>query len=312
MANRNPSQLAPIAVFVYRRPRHLERVLDGLRANAEFSGSSCYFFCDGAAGSEDAPAVQAARDVVRAAGLANATIIESDEHRGLAASVSGGVGQLCASHGRVIVLEDDLVPGPFFLEFMNHALQIYEPAEHIMQIGAYMYPVVLPHSPEAFFLPFTSSWGWATWQRAWQHFDATGDGYELLARDAQKRREFDLDGAVRYFQMLRAQRQGKIDSWAICWYLNVFLRGGLTLFPRQTLVENLGEDGSGTHGVVRGAVARTGDPNFRVREFPGPEAQPDADACRRLCVHLARSNRIDARVWARLKWYLWERTRAFA
>ena len=56
-----------------------------------------------------------------------------------------------------------------------------------------------------------------------------------------------MGGAYDYISMLEAQLEGKIDSWAIRWYLSVFMNEGMVLYPRKSLVENMGFDGSGTH-----------------------------------------------------------------
>lgn len=49
---------------------------------------------------------------------------------------------------------------------------------------------------------------------------------------------------------------GKVDSWAIRWYLSVFLSNGVALYPPQSLVKNIGLD-SGTHGsrILRWTLA---------------------------------------------------------
>jgi len=100
---------------------------------------------------------------------------------------------------------------------------------------------------DAVFLPFTTSWGWATWQRAWKNFDPEMSAFAEIASNGTLRRRFDLDGSYPYFSMLKKQKAGLIDSWAIRWYLSVFMRSGLALYPRQSLVQNEGFDGSGTH-----------------------------------------------------------------
>lgn len=124
-----------------------------------------------------------------------------------------------------------------------------------MQISSHMFPVELKAETDAIFLPFTTSWSWATWQRAWKHFDPEMSGYEILRKDRRLRHQFDLNGAYSYFTMLEAQRNGQIDSWAIRWYLSVFTQKGLTLYPVQSLVGNTGFDGSGTHCGIQDVLA---------------------------------------------------------
>jgi hypothetical protein len=194
-------------------------------------------------------------------------LIERPTNWGLARSVIAGVSEVCESHGRVIVLEDDLVVSRYFLDYMNDALNRYESEERVMQISAHMFPVPPAGKSDAAFLPMTTSWGWATWQRAWKIFDPHMRGFNQLAADPRMRKAFDLDGSYPYFRMLQAQRDGGVDSWAIRWWLTVFIEGATSLFPAQSLVQNIGFDGSGTHcGTAEGPEFRIGD--FRVLVYP--------------------------------------------
>lgn len=239
---------APIALFVFKRPEHTKRTLATLARNPEFLSSELHIFCDGARCDDERDAVEATREVARAWPHSHKTLYEATRNRGLSKSIIDGVTALCSKHGCVVVVEDDLVVAPVFLNFLNRALEQYKADERVMQVSGHMFSVECVHGDEhAFFLPFVTSWGWATWDRAWQEFDPSMKGYDRIASSAERRKRFDLGGAYPYFQMLNRQRAGKIDSWAVRWYLSVFDRDGLVLYPRQSLVSNEGFDGSGTH-----------------------------------------------------------------
>lgn len=239
---------APIAFFTYNRPVHTQRSLESLAKNKGASESELYIFCDAPKRETDREAVEQVRAVVRSQPWCGTVhIVEQSTNQGCANSIIQGVTRLCQEYGKVIVIEDDLVLSPFFLDYMNRALDTYVDASSVMQISGHMFPVELKAETDAIFLPFTTSWGWATWQRAWKHFDPEMSGYEILRKDRRLRHQFDLNGAYSYFTMLEAQRNGQIDSWAIRWYLSVFTQKGLTLYPVQSLVGNTGFDGSGTH-----------------------------------------------------------------
>ena len=240
-------KLAPIAVFAYRRPEHASRLLQTLSNCSELADSPLYIFCDGPKSPEAVDSVRETRRIARQAAPAHAVLIEREHNLGLSRSIIQGVGELCQRFGRVIVLEDDLEVAPSFLRFMNAALERYANEERVFQISGYQFPLDPPPSESSMFLHFPSAWGWATWARAWTHFDATASGYPALERDKALRHRFDFNGAYPYFKMLRAQQQGKVDSWAIRWYLSVFTKNGLVLYPGKSLVRNMGFDGSGTH-----------------------------------------------------------------
>jgi len=269
---------APIALFVYNRPAHTRRAVEALQRNRRAAATDLFIYSDAPKKPEAAAAVQAVRDYIcTVGGFRTVTLVERAENQGLARSIIDGVTRLCAEHGRVIVLEDDLETSPHFLEYMNTALKRYEADERVMQIAGYMFSGPLEIDDDALLLPFISSWGWATWQRSWRHFDANAAGYGRLQASRELRRRFDLDGHYNYFRMLRAQQEGRIDSWAIRWYLSVFLRNGLALYPRKTLVRNLGLDGSGVNCAVSDIVQDDVEDSFRVERLPTSiDVSPDA------------------------------------
>jgi GNT-I family len=244
---------APIAIFVYKRPGHTKRMLESLMQCPEFAASPIYVFSDAAKKTEDEERVSQTRFVVDALLKKKARIIEAEINQGLAKSIISGVTFLLTEYDRVIVLEDDLLLSPRFLSYMNAALVACNDEPSVMQVSGYMFPVKeFADQTEVVFLPFISSWGWATWRRAWQHFDPDAAGWEILKTDKVMRRRFNLDQSYEYFEMLNAQMSGIADSWAIRWYWSVFKRNGYVVYPPVSHVDNTGLDGSGTHGSFTG------------------------------------------------------------
>lgn len=240
---------APIALFVYKRPDHIRRTVEALKRCPEFQLSPVYVFCDGPRTDAEITAVGEARKEARGALGERATFVESTVNRGLASSIISGVRRLCDQYGSVIVVEDDLVVSPTFLGFLNSGLAKYETVTDVLQISGHIFPIPeFADRRRAFFLPLTTSWGWATWRRAWDKFDEHSSGWERLHSDKKLRKQFNVGGAFDYFEMLCKQKRGDIDSWAVRWYWSVFANKGLVLYPPETLVENAGFDGSGTHG----------------------------------------------------------------
>jgi hypothetical protein len=157
-----------------------------------------------------------------------------------------GVTDTLQRHDRVIVLEDDLHLSPHFLRYMNDGLSCYSDDEQVASIHGYWYPTDAP-LPETFFLKGADCWGWATWARAWSHYES--DGRLLLAQVEARglAREIDYGGHYPHINILKGQIAGKNDSWAIRWHLSCYSRGMLTLYPSRSLVQNIGHDGSGTN-----------------------------------------------------------------
>jgi GT2 family glycosyltransferase len=240
---------APIALFAYNRPTHLARTLEALRDNPLAHESRLHIYSDGPRTSRDEQAVAQVRHVIRKTnGFAEVTIHEQTANMGLARSIIAGVTELSELYGSVIVLEDDLVVAPGFLTFMNQALVHYEHASRVMAISGYLFPVEHPeHLASTFFFSAPASWGWGTWHRAWKQFqhDSTQLLTGLHAKSDQDR--FDIDGAYPYFTQLKLHAAGKLDVWGVRWYATMFAAKGLCLYPSQSLVQNIGMDGSGMH-----------------------------------------------------------------
>lgn len=262
------SNLAPIALFVYNRPEHTKRTVESLLRNPLAKFSELFIFSDAAKTYESRNLVEQVRKYVRSIdGFKSVWVTERENNYGLANSIIHGVTKLCNDYAKVIVLEDDLFIAPTFLNYMNEALVRYQDDEKVMQISGHMFPLHIEADSDAIFLPFTTSWGWATWKRAWEKFDPAAKAYETLKIDAQKRKAFDLDNSYPYFKMLEQQKKGLTDSWAIRWNLSVFIDNGLVLFPRATLVNNHGFDGSGIHCGEISDFASS-DLNFEVNVYP--------------------------------------------
>lgn len=238
-------ECAPIAIFAYNRPRHLERLIDSMLSNELLSHSPLFVFCDGPRNEEDQPAVTRTRAVARERLGTYGRIIEGEVNVGLARSIIAGVTDLCARYGRVIVFEDDLVLHSRCLHFLNSALEHYANESGIYHVNAYRYPLPPVSTPSLSRL--VSSWGWATWQRAWINFEPDATMLARRVREAGLISELDFGGAFPYYRMLQNQAQGKINSWAIRWYASTLLRRGLAVCPNVSQVCNYGFDNSGVH-----------------------------------------------------------------
>lgn len=239
--------LAPIILFVYNRLDHTRQTVEALKNNILASQSELIIFSDAAPTAEVEVRVREVRTFVRqVSGFKKVSVVERERNFGLAANIINGVTQLVNIHGKVIVVEDDIVTSPFFLSYMNDALEFYKDAPRVMHVSGYMYPINTEGLEDVFFLRSTSCWGWGTWSRAWKNFEKKP--VSLLSKFNRKMiREFNLDGAYNYWKQLELNLEGKIDTWAIFWYASVFLNDGLSLHPKCSFVTNIGHEGSGVH-----------------------------------------------------------------
>ena len=239
-------RLAPIVLFVYNRPWHTRQTLTYLKKNDLASESKLYVFCDGPrpdASSETLRQIAEVRTVVREEQWCGTVeIVERTTNAGLADSIIEGITKLTDKYGKVIVLEDDLVTSTGFLRYMNDALRIYEQEERVMHVCAYMHPIDHRQLPETLFFSHPNSWGWGTWKRAWQHLNTD---VRFLMKSIKDKYYFNIDDCYPFFSHLRANLSGELKTWAVRWQASVQLKKGLVLYPNQSLVKNIGWDGSG-------------------------------------------------------------------
>lgn len=240
---------SPIVLFLYNRPDHTKLTLNALANNKEASDSELFIYCDGLkpdSSEKDQDNVKEVRHIANQENrFKKINVIYREENLGLANSIISGVTEIINQFGRIIVLEDDIVVSTSFLKYMNYALDYYQDNEKIASIHGYSFPI--NNLPDFYFLKGTDCWGWASWKRAWNYFEA--DGIVLYDKliNSDKGYDFNFYNSYNYLGMLSDQIQNKNDSWAIRWYASAYLNDMLTLYPGKTFVLNIGFDGSGTH-----------------------------------------------------------------
>jgi len=238
---------APIVIFAYNRVNHLQNTIEALKKNEMAIKSELLIFSDGPKTEIDNEKIRLIRKYLKkVCGFKSVSVIERDKNLGLAQSIITGVKEVINQYSQVIVLEDDLVTSPYFLKYMNEALDFYKDEERVISIHGYIYPVE-GRLPDTFFLKGADCLGWATWKRGWDLFQP--DGRRLLEelKVRNLKHQFNFDGTYSYTGMLKDQIAGKNQSWAVRWYASAFLKGKLTLYPGKSLVFHTGADGSGTH-----------------------------------------------------------------
>ena len=243
------TNLAPIIVFCYNRPEHLEQTLEALSRNELADLSTLYIYCDGpkeGASEEQRQKINEVRQVARKRQWCKEVhVVEREENIGLMNNIVGAVTEIVNQYGRVITMEDDIITSKGYLRFMNEALELYKDDEQVMHISGYMWP----HKhrlPDTFFyeVPYPGG-GWATWQRAWKHY--TDDTKSLYDYWCTRWDEFNKFGGDYLQLQLEKNYRGTMKTWFIKWHAVMLMRGALTLFPGQSLTNNIGFDDQATN-----------------------------------------------------------------
>ncbi len=242
---------APIALFCYNRPELVRQTLESLYANSYASISHLYVFSDGPkldATKEQLENILAVRLILlEKQWCGSVTLFEAEQNKGLAQSIIYGVSKILEESENIIVIEDDILLSPYFLEYMNEALLFYKDNNKVFSVGAWSY--FLPTEEKSpFFLRYPDSIAWATFRRSWELFEFNSEVALNKLKEKKLLRKFNGFNSLKYFEpMLQQQIEGKIDSWAIRWTATAILNNKLTVFPPVSLVRHMGFTSDSTH-----------------------------------------------------------------
>jgi len=241
------NNLAPIVLFVYNRPDHTKQTVEALQKNELANESELFIYSDAPKNEIAQVKVNEVREYIKNIdGFKKVTVIKREKNWGLANSIIDGVTKIVNEYGKIIVLEDDLVTSPYFLKFMNEALEFYKDEKKVWHVSGWNYPIDTKELDDVFLWRLMNCWGWATWADRWEHYEKDVDKTinEFSKEDIKR---FNIDGQEDFFGQVIGNYEKKINTWAIFWYATIFKQNGLCLNPSQTFVENIGHDGSGVH-----------------------------------------------------------------
>jgi hypothetical protein len=240
--------MVPVALFVYNRPFHLERVLDGLKEN---NIDLLYIFSDAPVtnNAADAGKVNTIRGIITKINWCRKEVFESSRHKGVDAAILEGISVVLAKHDKIIVLEDDCLPRPDFYNYMCQCLDYYEKENKIACISAFLPPIgnetFRGYPYDVFFWQRFWSWGWGSWRRVWKDFNPDLEaalGKIKLARINTT--AFGRDVSLRNLgRLLEVQSV----PWDAPFFLNMLLNNQFAVYPKESRIRNIGLDGSGAH-----------------------------------------------------------------
>lgn len=244
--------LAPIGISVYTRQAHFKRAIHALQQNTLAAQSNLVVYSDAPGKPEDAEAVAEIRAYAKdLSGFRTVTVIERPVNYGGVRNAHQAVLQLVRVFGRTIFIEDDIETAPGFLAFMNAALDYYKDNPAVTSISGYSPPLNIQQylTGDYFVMNRFCGWGCGLYARTteWLKQKITQQEYDAV-EDKSVFCEFGEDVLV----MVKKELAGELDAADVRCMFKQAIHGGATIYPRQSLVQNRGHDGSGYHcGVTK-------------------------------------------------------------
>lgn len=245
----NTTSYAPVVLFTFNRVDKVRLTVQALQANTLAPQSDLYVFSDNARHDGDRVKVGAVREFLRTIdGFRSVTIVEREVNFGLARSIIEGASAILERHGRIIVLEDDIVTSTNFLCYMNGALDFYANTHDVFAVSGHTIALESLKSwhKDTYVALRPASWGWATWRSQWEGIDWQVSDYGEFIRNRKAKQQFNLGGAD-LTRMLKHYMEGKNNSWAIRWAYAMHKAGKYAIYPRISKVSNIGFGDGATH-----------------------------------------------------------------
>ena len=232
-------KLAPICLFVYNRFNETKLTIGSLKNNFLAQQSDLIIFSDGIKNESNFDAVMDVRRFIKSiTGFKSIIIYESDLNKGLAQSIIDGVTLVLNQYDKIIVLEDDLITTPNFLDFMNQGLDYFNNNTRIYSINGYS-PYIGKVNSDSFLHARSFPWGWGTWRKQWDK-DIFQETKFKKSMTTDLLNQFSVDCGEDAKRMLLDSLKGQNDSWYIKWVYNNYVQDNLSVFPIYSKIINIG------------------------------------------------------------------------
>lgn len=254
----------PVFLIVFNRPQHTRQVLNRLR---EVRPKHLYVIADGPRNDhpQDAALCTEVRELLELVDWPCNLIRDfADNNFGCKRRIISGITAGFEHFDRAVIMEDDCLPNPSFFQFSTELLDHYHDQSEVMNIAGTCMQETGPES--YFFSNYFLCWGWATWRRAWRHYDPSLHDLETTWLTAQKQIPASRRARRNYFKALCATKRGEIRSWDYQWNYTCLRMGGLTIVPSHRLIDNIGFGEEATHTAAAGCYDSL--PAVRPLNFP--------------------------------------------
>jgi hypothetical protein len=243
----------PVVFFIFNRPDLTRQVFAAI---AKARPPKLFIVADGPRPDRPGEALRCAEAREAAAAVdweCEVSTRFSDRNLGCRDAVAGGLDWVFSLVDAAIILEDDCLPHPDFFPYCEDLLERYRTVDRVMMIsGTSSQKGNARGDASYFFARYCHCWGWATWRRAWQHYDVSMEDYPRFLAEGEIRRILRSEAIQRrWLQIFDLMRAKAIDTWDYQWVFAIWRRDGVSATPNVNLVSNIGFGPEATHTFDR-------------------------------------------------------------
>jgi hypothetical protein len=239
---------APVVLFTYRRLEVTKKVIESLLENKECSQSELIIYSDGPRSEKDIVTVDETRKYLKTIkGFKSIEYIFRENNLGLSRSFISGITETFQKYEKAIFLEDDNLLSPFFLDYINMALEKYKSNPKVICITGYSWPLLIRQS-KPYFVRGAETWSMATWKRGWAHFNHNAHDLMNQLQTCDLKKLFSREKFA-FYGMLQQLVNGEIDSWGVRWWTSAFVNDMYCLYPNNPFCVSIGFGADSVHNV---------------------------------------------------------------
>jgi hypothetical protein len=238
----------PILLIWFNRPEHARRLLNQLR---EMRPSLVYVAIDGPRPGHPTDIDQVSKSVALLDGIDWPCKVERlirSENMGCKFGVSSAIDWFFSKVEEGIILEDDCLPDPSFFAFCTDLLTRYRNVPSVMHIGGSNLINGKWWGDDSYlFTKVCHIWGWASWRRAWQHYDLKMTDYPDRKNLLLQQQITDRGSRIFWESVFDKAYTNRVDTWDYQWVYTIWKKNGLCILPAINLISNIGFDQYATH-----------------------------------------------------------------
>lgn len=239
----------PILFLIFNRPDTTRQVFNEIK---KARPEKLYVAADGPRKEKEGEEAkcQATREIIKQIDWkCDVQTLFREKNLGCKIAVSSALDWFFENVEEGIILEDDCLPVQSFFRFCEELLNYYRNDKRIMGISGDNFQNGQKRSNGTYyFSKYPHIWGWATWKRAWVHYDVEMKNFPIFKEEKRIRGIFDnIIVQAHWLSILQDVYNGNVDTWDYQWYYTVWEQNGLCILPEINLVSNLGFGEEATH-----------------------------------------------------------------